>query len=524
MEYDAIIVGGGIAGLTAAAYLSKAGVSTLLCEKENICGGLVNSFERDGFVYDGGIRAFENSGVLIPMLKHLGIDMELVKNRISIGVEDRVIRINTVEDVGAYQDLLGILYPSSAGEIALIFSKIHEIMHHMDILYGIDNPLFLDIKKDRDYMVRAVLPWVFKYIFTLPKTAPFQVPVIDYLQNYTQNRALLDMITQHFFQKTPAIFALSYLRLYLDYYYPIGGTSQFVGKLVNIINAHSGEIRTNTMIASVDPEKCVVTDSKGNQYHYKRLVWAADLKTFYRCIDPVKISNMKVKKAVEERFAILQGKTGNDSVLTLFLGLDMDKEYFSSIASEHFFYTPVRTGLSTAGPVPLNGSKEDIKKWLESFFNLSTYEISIPALRDKKLAPPGKTGLIISTLFDYQLTRRIEEMGWYDEFKQVCEDNIINTLDASIYPGIKRSIVHKFSSTPVSMAMRTGNTDGALTGWSFLNNPVPAESRMSHILKSIRTPIPGVYQAGQWTYSPSGLPISLLTGKMAADRVEKEVK
>ena len=75
MEYDAVIVGGGITGLTAAAYLSKAGKSVLLCEKEEKCGGLVNTFERDGFIYDGGIRALENSGVLFPMLRQLGISL-----------------------------------------------------------------------------------------------------------------------------------------------------------------------------------------------------------------------------------------------------------------------------------------------------------------------------------------------------------------------------------------------------------------------------------------------------------------
>ena len=55
MNYDAIVVGGGIAGLTSAAFLSKAGRSVLLCEKENNCGGLVNMFERDGFFFDGGM-------------------------------------------------------------------------------------------------------------------------------------------------------------------------------------------------------------------------------------------------------------------------------------------------------------------------------------------------------------------------------------------------------------------------------------------------------------------------------------
>jgi len=34
MKYDAIVVGGGIAGLTSAAFLAKAGHSVLLCEKD----------------------------------------------------------------------------------------------------------------------------------------------------------------------------------------------------------------------------------------------------------------------------------------------------------------------------------------------------------------------------------------------------------------------------------------------------------------------------------------------------------
>ena len=62
-----------MAGLTAAAYLSQAGLKVLLCEKEKKTGGLVNSFEYKGFTFDGGIRAIENSGILSPMLKQLGI-------------------------------------------------------------------------------------------------------------------------------------------------------------------------------------------------------------------------------------------------------------------------------------------------------------------------------------------------------------------------------------------------------------------------------------------------------------------
>ena len=99
MNYDVIIVGGGIAGLTAAAYVAQAGHKTLLCEKESTCGGLVRTFERGGFVYDGGIRAIENSGIVFPMLRQLGLDIDFVKSQVSVGIEDRVIRLDSVESL-----------------------------------------------------------------------------------------------------------------------------------------------------------------------------------------------------------------------------------------------------------------------------------------------------------------------------------------------------------------------------------------------------------------------------------------
>jgi phytoene dehydrogenase-like protein len=523
MEYDAIVVGGGIAGLTATAYLSKAGLRTLLCEKEPSCGGLISSFERNGFVFDGGIRAMENSGVLLPMLKQLGVELELVRNRVSLGIENRVIRLEGEASVSDYQDLLEGIYPQSKAEITKIMEQVRRIMMYMQVQYGINNPIFLDMKQDRDYLIKEVLPWMVKYALTVPKITALNLPVVEFLRQYTRNQNLLDIISQHFFQQTPAFFALSYIKLYLDYNYPLGGTGKLVEKMIGFIQSHAGEISPNTDIRVVDPGFRMIIDAQGNQYKYRKLVWAADLKSFYRLVYLENVHDQRVKEAILHRQVEVADKVGNDSIYTVYLAVSLDKSYFERIASEHFFYTPSRRGQSQAGPIPRQAERDEIERWLKEFFALTTYEISIPVLRDSSLAPLGQSGLIVSVLFDYPLTQHIEEMGWYEPFKDLCERFVIETLDSSIYPGLQQAVLDQFSSTPLTMSRLAGNSEGAITGWSFSNHPMPAESRLPKIMKAVKTPIPDVFQAGQWTYSPAGLPISIITGKLAADRVIKDI-
>jgi len=363
-----------------------------------------------------------------------------------------------------------------------------------------------------------------KYALTIRKITALNTPVVDYLRRYTQNQSLLDMIAQHFFRDTPAFFALSYFKLYLDYNYPRGGTGTLPDKLARFIEDHGGAISTDTEIVSVDPERRRVTDARGQTHGYRGLIWAADLKTLYRSMDPEALHDDAIRRAVVERRAAVADKSGGDSVLTVYLALDLDKSYFESRASAHFFYTPRREGQTGAGPVPTGESREVVEAWLKKFFALTTYEISCPVMRDATLAPSGKTGLIVSMLFDYTLTKHIREMGWYEDFKAFSEACILDTLDASVFPGIKAAVLDQFSATPLSIARITGNTDGAITGWAFTNPDIPVEHMLPKIFHSVRTPIPGILQAGQWAFSPSGLPTSILTGKIAADEVSKGLK
>ena len=156
--YSTIIVGGGIAGLTAAAYLTRAGQKVLLIEKNEECGGLVNSIRRDGFHFDTGVRALEDAGIIFPMLKDLGIELEFVKSPVSLGIENEIIHIENLNSLDEYKSLLTKFYPESADEIHKILTSIRKIMKHMDVLYGIENPVFKDLRHDRDFIFRNSYP------------------------------------------------------------------------------------------------------------------------------------------------------------------------------------------------------------------------------------------------------------------------------------------------------------------------------------------------------------------------------
>jgi len=541
MEVDVVVVGGGIAGLTAMAYLCKEGYNAVLFEKEDRVGGLVSSFDYKGFTFDGGIRAIENFGVVFPMLRQLGIQVEFLPNIVSLGIGNDVIQVISKESVMDYKNLLMRQFPDNREDIEAILHEIQKIMQYMDVLYGIDNPIFMDIKEDKDYLYNTLLPWLYKFLGTIGKIKKLQMPVDEYLKKFSNNQVMIDIIAQHFFQKTPTSFALSYFSLYLDYKYPKGGTGTLIHKMEEFIHENRGDIRKSTKITQLDPQARIALDAAGNTYHYKKLIWASDLKALYNNLDLSVIQDTKVKKSILNRKSEIADKVGGDSILTTYLTVDMDKSYFEKICTAHFFYTPEKEGLSkcplselilqnTKNQIGTNNpgviytkDKQAIIDWFKRYYTLTTYEISCPVMRDPALAPEGKTGLIISSLMEYSLVKHISAMGWYEEFKELSQECMIDVLNSTIFPEIKAHKIDSFVSTPLTLQKRTDNSDGAITGWAFTNSVVPAVSSLLKVTHSIRTPIPDIYQAGQWCYSPSGFPISVMTGKFAFDQVKKDL-
>mgnify|MGYP002620541756 CR=1 FL=1 len=531
MTHDVVVVGGGAAGLTAAAYAARAGRGVALFEKQERLGGLVQSVERDGFVFDMGLRAIENAGIVLPMLEELGLRLEHVPSAVSVGIEDEVIRVDTQASLADYRDLLVRFYPHAAADVDRIVALIRRIMRDMDVLYGIDNPLFKDVMRDRAYLIGTLLPWMFRFVATIGRINRMAGPVEALLDDLTDDVGLKSIIGQHFFQGTPAFFAMSYFSVYLDYLYPRGGTAALARLLEGYVREHGALVRTECPIVAVDPEARTVTDHHGEVHGYRTLIWCGDLRTLYRAIDAEAIADAGVAGRVAARRAELEACGGSDSVLSLFLAVDEPPATFAAISEGHLFYSPDRRGLGDLHTKGLRAllarhadaplSLEAARGFLDEFFARTTYEVSVPVLKEPTLAPPGRTGLIVSTLFDYTLTRRLQEAGAYDAFRDHAADAMTAALEPRLYPGLGAKVLWRFTATPVTLAQRTGNTEGAIVGWSFTGPTMPAVHQMQRVARSVLTPIPHVLQAGQWAYSPGGVPMAFLTGKLAANRALK---
>ena len=524
MQKDIIVVGGGIAGLTAVLSLAKAGKDVLLIEKNERCGGLMSTFERDGFRYEAGARALVNAGLVKPLIKEFNLDIEMLPNPITLGIEDRILEINGEKSLNQYSDLLKELYPKSKSEVDLIIQAIHDIIEDMKVLYGVNNPLFTKKRKNILILIPSMVSWMLKFLRTMYRISKMDTPFEEYLSELSDNQSLKDMIGQHFFRKTPVFFALSYFALYNDYLYPKGGVGAFIQQLEDIVIQLGGEIKYNTEITGVDANSKIIKDSKGNEYHYNKMIWAGDLKNLYEITNDSGMNSRNQTAFRSKKEAVLAHK-GAESVFSVFLSVDLPPDFFRAKGSGHLFYTPDRKGLGEIHIQELKSllqnwdsvKKEDLYDWLERFCRYNTFEISIPALRDPDAAPAGQTGIIISALFNYELTVGIHSKGWYDEFIERFKEMIIDTISSSIYPGMKEKVLSGFSSTPFSIYERVRSSEGSIVGWSF-DGKIPVVTSMFNMSSSVKTELPDVYAAGKWVYSPAGGPTAIMTGRIAAKK------
>ena len=166
MEYDAIVVGGGIAGLGATSCLAKQGVRVLLCERAPVLGGLLGSRQRQGVTWERGCTGLQGKGILLPLLRSLGLEervrlqpLPVVRHLAGQRIELRSPEgLEELETVVARASGAGGVFTPDGTAIREIFRDINRVREDMALLDDLDHPLFH--KGGRDYVHTSLLPWL----------------------------------------------------------------------------------------------------------------------------------------------------------------------------------------------------------------------------------------------------------------------------------------------------------------------------------------------------------------------------
>jgi phytoene dehydrogenase-like protein len=338
-----------------------------------------------------------------------------------------------------------------------------------------------------------------------------ETPLTNFLGRYLSNPDLIRILSQLYFAGTPALFGLGYSKIYLDYYYPEKGMQSLTDVLGDYIIEKGGQIQTDTRVTKISIEKgqaIGVELDNGRTIRSKYVISAADMKrTFQNLVEPQALN-------ADFQVRIEKAEIG-ESAVCVFLGTDIPPEKLPVHGCPHLYVHPDYKGIE-----PVDRMKDD-------FFSHTPIEMSIPALNNPKLAPPGKSGLIISALaksgfsHDWE-TQEGKTTPAYYLLKEKVADQLIS-IAQKVIPDLNQHILFRQIATPYTYSRYTLNSGGSICGWTYDRQSTFHRKGTAGMGSSMLTPIHNLLQAGHWTVYPGGAPVCILSGRLAAAYLHRHI-
>lgn len=513
-DYDCIIIGTGIGGLTAGAYLARKGRRVLLCEQHTQPGGCFNSFVYKGYTFDGGIQGSESAGMLIPMLEQLGIKdrINLHTGSPAVATPDVFQKYSNYKELAQFFQKLEKYYPEEKNGLRFIQKEIIRLGRTMHHILQAPNPLF---QKSVFHFFFKTIFWFFRYGRCLLDFPHFirlmNVPVENYLLPKMKDQRPVKLLVQALYNGSSASFAIPFLDFFSEYYYPQGGVQRLPDLLAEYITEHGGEIRYRTLIDEV-------AVNKGRAFGIKTA--SGELITA-----PCIISNGDAKRLFFEMLpsSYLPDEYGKrlrnseiaESMFSVFLGVDIPPDKLPVKGCQHVLYFPDYNG------VEYSELFSDPDYYKRSYIMLMT-----PSVEDPTLAPPGKSVIILQSAAvkqyaDTWFSENGKRTEKYRKLKEEVAADLIRNAE-KIIPGLSEKIEVKVTATPLTYEKFTMNNGGSTGGWS--KHVEKTFMRGIRGLCNVTTPVKNLYMVGHWTSIPGGAPIGLMTGKLVSDIVNFKLR
>jgi phytoene dehydrogenase-like protein len=504
-QWDAIVIGSGMGGMTAAAALSRVGNKVLLLEQHQTLGGLTHSFSRDGFTWDVGVHYLsdvapgDHARGLLDWLCDTPMDfvsLGSIYDHVHIGSAPPISLSRPYE---AQEMDLKDRYPDQTEAIEAWIQALRD---------GREAMLKVFPTRAMPKFAGDILDWWNRHAIA-KWCARTTREVIDDLTNNPELAAVMAaQWGDHGGRPSKASFAMHALisGAYLPSgsWYPVGGSAAFAEHIIPTITKNGGEARPGVRVTGLLVEGDTVVGVKTDD--------GAEIRA------KAVISNIGARETID---TLLPEDCGHDDWMAeiralpssiahfnMFLGFEGDIEAAGATKANHWFFPTgeadvVWTDAPDAPPPHLTVSFGSLKNPAHDPGPQQKHTGQLLVWADWSTVagwadqPPGARG---------------ED---YAEFKRRAEETIMAQF-ARYFPDLTKLVVCRELATPLSTVSFTGHRKGAFYGLD-----VTPERVMCDALRA-QTPIPGLYLAGQDVASP-GIPGALAGGSIAAACVDSRV-
>ena len=489
-DYDAVVIGGGLGGLSSAAILAAKGLKVAVCENTGWVGGCCSSVEHEGYRFDIGASIVELAWIIDELFDAVG---KKTSDYIDFIPIDPIYGFVT-------EDGKRFTYPVDKDETRKVlegFSK--EDAEAWDKFARIGSEIIGEAFGPIMTSPFMTFKDALKLAVSNPKMAGYLKYMLMNFEStlcsfFKSDKVRASMSLQSYFVGLPPALCPGYIAFlaYCEHegiFYPRGGMIEIPKAIARVLEENGGEIKFNTRVRKVLMEggrACGVELMDGTEIRSKIVVSNVNAKTLY--LDMIGRENLPrwATKAVESYEVSIPAPM-------IMLGLDCKPDLD---AHHTFCYTTL---------------EEMNSIWFEDYHQKKLPDrgfmlISWPTQDDPSLAPEGHHCLNLVTFAPYELAE-----GDWDSLREQYLENQLDLVEKKFGLDIRDHITVAKVNTPKDFANMYLHPGGAVYA---LSNDITNSAFFRPRLRS--KAVPGLYLTGASTHFGGGVPPTIGSGIAAS--------
>ncbi len=501
MNWDALIVGSGLGGLTCGVYLTHYGKKVLVLEQDSVPGGFSHMYRRKGaYRFDIGVHIIGDSGpgsMMRRIIDHVGLTAAIPLIPMDpdgfdvVHLPDATVRVPLNAD--EYEARLQDLFPHERDNLARYFRVIRAI--YREAVWFLERNTALSALLAAPFRMPTLSKWALKTQRDLITTFVADPKLQTILHYWAHVHLCLPSN-----EVSAVLHALVEMNFHQANHYPRGGGDALSRAAVRSITEGGGAVWTSTLVERIlvkaGRARGVLLES-GEEITAPVVISNADIKrTFLGLVGPEHLPQRFIRKAQNWQFS--------PSFYLLSMATDLDVRPQLGCSNHYVLNTYDLDGHILA---LRNGEFRP-----RDYFAVTSQTAKDPF---QAYAPEGEAVLQVFAPAPYNFRNRwhVEPNGRrggdYRRTKAEVDSCYLQEVNKLI-PGLSEHIRWSEGGTPVTAVRYSLATDGNYLGLSLARSQMPPQR------PGPEGPIKGLYTVGASTTLGPGVPACMASGVMAA--------